>query len=272
MIQPKISVVTVCYNAVETIEKTMLSVINQTYANIEYIIIDGGSTDGTVDIIKKYADRIAYWVSEPDKGIYDAMNKGIKVATGEWINFMNAGDSFVNHDSIHSLASSFRDENKIVYGYIIKLYEKCKSYGRPIKKKNPDEIDFILWGIDHQAAFIKKEMFEKYGLYDTTYRLASDWYFFMKVAGIHKENILYVDKPIAYFAMNGASTIHQELYLQEMNDILQSIHGKDFVFVRELAEYRKSSFIRWLLKIRLRIKKNGIGTKLRFFQHVILHK
>ena len=87
----RISVVTVCYNAVDCIEQTMLSVLDQTYHDIEYIIIDGGSTDGTVDIIKKYADRLAYWISEPDKGIYDAMNKGIAVATGDYINFMNAG-------------------------------------------------------------------------------------------------------------------------------------------------------------------------------------
>lgn len=99
----KISVVTVCYNAADTLEKTMLSVFNQTYHDIEYIIIDGGSTDGTVDIIHRYADRIAYWVSEPDKGIYDAMNKGIKVATGEWINFMNAGDYFYKEISIETI-------------------------------------------------------------------------------------------------------------------------------------------------------------------------
>ena len=103
MNSPLISVVTVSYNAVDTIERTILSVLNQTYSDIEYIIIDGGSTDGTVDLIKKYADKITYWVSEPDQGIYDAMNKGIDVATGEWINFMNSGDSFYRQDVLSSL-------------------------------------------------------------------------------------------------------------------------------------------------------------------------
>ena len=96
----KISVVTVCYNSVDSIEETMLSVLNQTYSDVEYIIIDGGSTDGTVDIIKKYADRLVYWVSEPDKGIYDAMNKGIAAATGDYINFMNSGDRFASTNVI----------------------------------------------------------------------------------------------------------------------------------------------------------------------------
>ena len=98
--QPLITVVTVVYNDVKHIEDTILSVVNQTYPNIEYIIIDGGSTDGTVDIIKKYADHIAYWVSEPDKGIYDAMNKGLKKATGEWVNFMNSGDCFAQSKTL----------------------------------------------------------------------------------------------------------------------------------------------------------------------------
>ena len=105
---PLISVITVSYNAVLTIEQTILSVINQTYLNIEYIIIDGGSTDGTVNVIKKYADKIAYWVSESDKGIYDAMNKGIAYSHGEYCNFINAGDKF---------CSSVGIENKLNYIY-----------------------------------------------------------------------------------------------------------------------------------------------------------
>ena len=88
----KISIVTVSFNAVKTIEQTILSVINQTYENIEYIIIDGGSTDGTIDIIKKYEDQISYWVSEKDKGIYDAMNKGIDIATGDYVYFIQSAD------------------------------------------------------------------------------------------------------------------------------------------------------------------------------------
>ena len=98
----KITIVTVCFNAEEILEQTMLSVLNQTYSDIEYLLIDGGSKDGTLDIIKKYSDRVR-WISEPDKGIYDAMNKAIKMASGEWINFMNAGDFFASTDVLEKV-------------------------------------------------------------------------------------------------------------------------------------------------------------------------
>lgn len=144
----KISVVTVCYNAADTIEKTMLSVLNQTYHDIEYIIIDGGSTDGTVEIIRKYADRIAYWVSEPDKGIYDAMNKGIKVATGEWINFMNAGDSLFSRDTLQQFIESYPHMD-VVYGYAMYM-----TQGRSFRFKNSpmSEIEKKM-PFCHQAVF-----------------------------------------------------------------------------------------------------------------------
>ena len=122
----KISVVTVCYNSVNTIEETMLSVLNQTYPDIEYIIIDGGSTDGTVDIIRKYAARLGYWISEPDKGIYDAMNKGIAAATGDYINFMNSGDMFASNDVLSSFKNFVSDDPEIVYGDV-KLSYKGKE-------------------------------------------------------------------------------------------------------------------------------------------------
>ena len=112
----KISVVTVCYNAVDQIEETIKSVVGQTYPDIEYIVIDGGSTDGTTDIIRKYSDKISYWISEPDNGIYDAMNKGILVATGDYINFMNAGDYFSSVNAISDVAKQINATNDIIYG------------------------------------------------------------------------------------------------------------------------------------------------------------
>jgi len=118
---PKVTVVTVCYNVVTEIEKTILSVINQMYPNIEYIIIDGASTDGTLDVIKRFDDKITKWISEPDKGIYDAMNKGIRLATGQWINFMNAGDYFHSNDAISNIFGQVKiaDNIKGIYGDII---------------------------------------------------------------------------------------------------------------------------------------------------------
>ena len=115
---PLITVVTVVYNGVEFLEKTILNVLGQDYPNIDYIIIDGGSTDGTLDIIRKYEDKISKWISEPDQGIYDAMNKGIKLATGEWINFMNAGDYFYEKETLYKVfgGSERYDGVDILYG------------------------------------------------------------------------------------------------------------------------------------------------------------
>lgn len=119
---PRITVITVVFNGQEYIERTILSVVGQTYPNLEYIIIDGGSTDGTIDIIRKYEDKIAYWQSEKDFGIYDAMNKGLSKANGCWVNFMNAGDVFYTLDTVTEIFAAGRQRATVIYGDVEILY------------------------------------------------------------------------------------------------------------------------------------------------------
>ena len=155
-----ISVVTVSYNAVSTIEQTILSVINQTYSNIEYIIIDGGSTDGTVDVIRKYLNKIAYWVSESDKGIYDAMNKGILNASGDWIIFMNCGDRFVDNNVFFSLFSEKKYENvDVLYGDALELSAGGK---RKLLKSSVSKLKNIPPAYRHGASFVKRDVHKSF--------------------------------------------------------------------------------------------------------------
>jgi glycosyltransferase involved in cell wall biosynthesis len=173
--KPLISVVTIVFNDVSTIEKTILSVICQTYKNIEYIVIDGGSTDGTVEVIKKYGEQISFWVSEPDNGIYDAMNKGIVKASGDWINFMNAGDSFYNNEVISNLFTSFDDNTDIVYGDTSLCYGWANIITAPL---NISEIHKSM-PFCHQSVFVRNSLMKKYK-FNTHYRISADYDFFLK--------------------------------------------------------------------------------------------
>ena len=195
----KVSVVTVCYNAVGTIEKTMQSVINQTYQNIEYIIIDGASTDGTVDIINKYRDKITYYLTEPDKGIYDAMNKGIKAATGKWINFMNAGDEFVDNNVLSNIVPQM-DSADIVYGNTNYVY----SYGEKLMKPFPlpEILNRMVFG--HQATFVKTE-YHKAHLFNLSYESSADFNF-LRESYINGAKFQYIPLTVVnYEAENGMS-------------------------------------------------------------------
>lgn len=252
----KISVVTVCFNAVDAIEETILSVLNQTYRSIEYIIIDGGSTDGTVDIIKKYADKLAYWISEPDKGIYDAMNKGIKVATGDYINFMNAGDKYIHTKTIEMLLENHGDE-KILYGNIIRCYSKYKETVKGICNLNPTIIDFIKNTIHHQGAFICRDLFDQYGLYSTDYRIISDWKFFFEVVAIAHERIRYVNQNIAYFRMDGISSKNTNLCYQESIDYLSNCYGDEIcAYLLNLKDFKNCLLSRFFLNLKNKCRQN----------------
>ena len=131
-LQPTFSIITITYNAVRLVEQTLLNVLSQSYPNIEYIVIDGGSTDGTVDIIRRYESGLAYWVSEPDKGIYDAMNKGLQKATGDYVSFINAGDTLCSSDTVQSVVSKLQKRKAlpdIIYGETNIVDEERRSLG-----------------------------------------------------------------------------------------------------------------------------------------------
>lgn len=195
---PKISVITVCYNAKDVIEETMLSVIQQVYSNVEYIIIDGKSNDGTVDIIKKYEDRISYWVSEPDKGIYDAMNKGIAKASGDYINFMNAGDRFYDEHVLEIVAEN-SGEYDVIYGDTMIKYDFGELYKKGLFFSSND---FCL-PLGHQSTFVKTKIIRDG--FDTKYKIAADYNMLYNLyKSGHK--FIYVDKPLSVYDMQGFSS------------------------------------------------------------------
>lgn len=168
----KISIITVVFNAKDTIEQTIQSVLNQSYDEVEYIVIDGGSTDGTLDIIKNYQSRISYWISEPDSGIYNAMNKGIERATGEIIAFLNSGDWY-ERDIFWYIRDNFKDNTEILIGRVIRY---GNNYIQKEQKRVSDQEDFRVKMIYcHQGIFVKRKLFEQYGKFNEKYKIAADY-------------------------------------------------------------------------------------------------
>lgn len=197
------SVITVVYNAVDTIEKTINSVLSQENANIEYIIIDGGSTDGTVDIIRKYEKRLKYWVSEPDKGIYDAMNKGLYHATGNIVSFINSGDVYLEK-AFSKVAGYFFDNPQID----ILCGEVYISNAGTLKRRTRrkfDDVNQLRTGqmlFCHQGIFSRRDRFE--GGFDVTYSISSDYEWLLRNY-YQKARIVYASDFLAIFANDGVS-------------------------------------------------------------------
>ncbi len=195
--QPKVSIVTVVFNDVKHIEGTILSVTRQNYPNLEYIVIDGGSTDGTVDVIKKYADKIAYWVSEPDKGVYDAMNKGIKMATGEWLNFMNVGDRFADENVLSKIFCRNYSEN-VQFIYSDNYYEDSSGHLTFATHEH------MKTRILHQSAIYRRSLHTEHGYYCVTEKIIiSDMLFFLQIP---KENFYKTDVVISINQLGGMSS------------------------------------------------------------------
>lgn len=217
---PKLSIITINLNNKDGLLKTIESVVSQNSNDFEYIVIDGGSTDGSVEVIKKYADKISYWTSEKDTGIYNAMNKGILKAQGEYCQFLNSGDYLVNNDVIKNI-TPYLNTNSIVYGNMLKLL-KDRVYKNGEIKTN-SMLTYYTGTLNHSSSFIKKELFVKYGMYDEQLKIVSDWKFFLIAIGLNNELVKYMDEDITYFNMDGISNRDKSLDKLERRKVLEEI-------------------------------------------------
>lgn len=233
----KLSIITINYNNAEGLRKTLASVASQTYADIEHIIVDGGSTDGSVEVIREYEQSLASrlsplasnlkWISEKDTGIYNAMNKGIRMATGEYIEILNSGDilfdanvtqRMIEHlDQINS-----QNENPIgiLYGNMIKV----NAAGKVVGKSGYTEYSlrqFYSSTLNHDCAYIRRDLFEEYGLYDEQLKIVSDWKWYLQAIGLGKVKPEYVDIDVTIFDDGGISETNLALRNAERRKVLE---------------------------------------------------
>ena len=179
--KPLITVVTIVFNGEEHLEETILSIINQTYDNVEYIVIDGASTDGTVDLIRKYEHAIDYWASEKDSGIYDAMNKGVKSATGEWLYFLNTNDRFIESNILDRILPFFHNFREILHFNCDVVDSNKKKV--PVRRYPVFPKSLKKWPcVQHQSVFTHRKVIKCVGLFSLQYQLLSDYEFFVRAS------------------------------------------------------------------------------------------
>lgn len=243
-----LTIITINYNNAEGLRKTLASVASQTYADIEHVIIDGGSTDGSVEIIREYARANGthagsptsptcqtnnchqiHWLSEPDKGIYHAMNKGIRMATGEYIEILNSGDILFDANVTQRMIERLeqinaeKEENVgILYGNMIKV----NATGKMVGKSGYTEYSlrqFYSSTLNHDCAYIRKDLFDKYGLYDENLKIVSDWKWYLQVIGLGQVKPKYVDIDVTIFDDGGISETNLVLRNTERRKVLEEI-------------------------------------------------
>lgn len=201
---PKLSIITINFNNVNGLEKTIKSVVSQKFTDFEFIIIDGGSSDGSLIEIEKYAKKINYWTSEKDKGIFNAQNKGIAVAKGDYCLFLNSGDCLADENVLQNVFSGNISAD-IIYGDLITV----DAPGFKKHLKSPDHVGIkrmltdTLW---HPVSFIKKNLFSKHGNYNEKYKIVSDYEFFVRVIILKKVSLQYIPIDVSVFDTSGISS------------------------------------------------------------------
>lgn len=240
----KVSIITAVYNAEKTIGNTIDSILSQTYKDIEYIIIDGGSKDKTIDIIKEFEPKFQgrlKWISERDKGIYDAMNKGIRMATGDIIGILNSDDFFTSDDVISTVNETFEKYNPdAIYGDIHfvnddNLNKIVRYYSSRIFKRGLMRFGFMP---AHPSFYIKREYFDKFGLYNTTYKIAADFEFLLRTIFIGKIKTQYIAKDFVTMRTGGASTSGINSHKQIMKEHIRAFKENNIFTNRLLLSMR----------------------------------
>ncbi len=249
---PKISIITTVYNCVEYIEDAIVSVVNQTYPNIEYIVIDAGSTDGTVDIIKKYTDKIAYWTSEPDKGLYYGMDKGIRISNGDYFCVISADDFLECNDIIEIVAREISKDHLDYYYGDVYTIERCS---RKISGKSNANIDKLKLGaIPHMGMFVKKSVYINLNGYNFTYKKAADYDFTIRMVK-HGYYGRKIDGVIARRRKEGYSfTAGNYGYEDMLIRVSNNINSKYQAYMRYLIT-KYTAYLKIFIKNIIRYKK-----------------
>lgn len=231
---PKLTIITINYNHLDGLRKTIDSIVSQTFTDYEWIVVDGGSTDGSYELLEQYKDHFAWWCSEPDKGVYNAMNKGLAQATGEYVNFMNSGDMFAN-SAILSMVFNENHDADILYGMMARGTVDGELNIPQMMKRNIYWYDFYANTLNHQATFIKRELFTKHGVYDESYKVYADWHKFAQFVAIEKASTKFIAKVIAIYEGGGLSdTFNDEELGRIRKEIYPSMNAADYMQLKNL--------------------------------------
>ena len=265
-----LTIITINRNNATGLEKTMESVLKQTCRDFEYVVVDGASTDDSVVVIRRYAEQFGErikWVSEPDKGIYNAMNKGIRMATGEYVEFLNSGDRLASEDVVSKMSAAIEEKGNpsILYGNMLKdmpdrkiLKDKCFA------GKDVSFLGFYTGTLNHSSTYIRRELFDKYGYYDESLRIVSDWKWFLQAVVLGEEKPVYVDWDVTLFDMNGISETDKESSKAERRKVLEELIPNAI-----LSDYDKWAFPIDQMK---RLKRHPWAYKLVWFLERCLFK
>lgn len=241
--RPKITVITAVYNGAETIEQTIQSVIEQDYDNFEYIVIDGKSTDGTTDILEKYGNKISYWISEPDQGVYDAFNKGVKLATGDYIQFLGADDCLCDKKVLSAIAEELTDDIDILSAGVWFVDEKYSTQQYVGNSSARDKSKFLGGMIPHTGIFAKRTLLTSRP-FDISYRIAADYLFFLSCYYDENVKFKFLDLPVAFFSSQGISSTNNVQLLAENERIWQKYN----IASMEFSDSKIKEIIKRILK------------------------